>query len=175
MVDEGFYMALEDSEQEQSTEWKITDDQAAEWAIGKIKDAQAEVEKWETYYASMLEKVRNGAENTIAYMTGKLKEYFLTVPHKEARTQEKYSLPSGDLVMKKTRAVWNHDDSALMQWVKDNGLADECIKTTERVSWSDVKKRLVETDSGQIADSETGVICEAVTVTVEPPEFKVNL
>lgn len=154
--------------------WTIEDDQQAEWAMKKIVEAQAEFDRWKTYYTEALEKVKARTDNTVSFMTAKLCEYFRVVPHKETKTQEKYSLPSGDLVMKKAKRVWEHeDDAALLQWARDNGFSD-CIKTVEKVSWSDVKKRLAENADGVIYDMETGVVCEAVKSVESAPEFVVS-
>lgn len=164
------------TEDENSIEtWMIENDQDAEWAIGKVKEAQADLDKWETYYKSMIEKVKARTERTVAYMTAKLSEYFKTVPHRDTKTTEKYSLPSGDLVMKKPKSVWVHeDDEALLKWAKENGFSD-CVKVSEKISWSDVKKRLTEDSNGVICDSETGLVCEAVKATMSEPEFVLTI
>jgi hypothetical protein len=155
--------------------WTIENDQSADWAMKKIKEAETDFDKWKTFYNSMIDKAERRKDRTVAYMTEKLKQYFETVPHKESKTQEKYSLPSGDLVMKKPKSVWEHeDDEALLEWVKENGFSD-CIKVTERVSWSDVKKRLKEDSNGIVCDSETGLVCEAVKATMSEPEFVLTI
>lgn len=167
---------LQNEEDENGAEsWMIEDDQSAEWALQKIKEAQAEFDKWNKFYSSMIEKAEQRKKRTIDFMTEKLRQYFENVPHKESKTQEKYSLPSGDLVMKKPKSVWEHEnDSALLDWVKENGFSD-CIKVVERVSWSDVKKRLKEDPNGIICDAETGLVCEAVKAKMTDPEFVVNI
>jgi len=161
-------------EMQDDSGWTIEDDQQAEWAMEKILDARAEYERWKAHYTSMLETIKQKTDNTINFMTYKLNEYFRTVPHKETKTQEKYSLPSGDLILKKSKSVWVHeDDAALLKWVKDNGLTD-CIKVTEEVRWGDLKKRLVESVDGVICDKDTGVVCDAVKATTSQPEFVVT-
>lgn len=153
--------------------WKIENDQQAEWALKKIHDAKAELAYWADYYKSQLDALTNRTENTVAFMTMKLSEYFRTVPHKETKTKEKYALPSGDLVLVKPKSVWTHDDAALLEWAKKNGRED-CVKTTEKVSWADLKKNLAESENGTVYDKETGVVCEAVTASKSDPEFTIE-
>jgi len=165
-------MDLETSED--SNGWVIKDDQMAEWAILKIKEAQNDLEKWKRYYTAMIAKVQESTDSTVAFMTAKLQEYFRMVPHKETKTQSKYSLPSGDLVEKKPKEAFVHDDAKLLEWLAQNGIT-ECIQTVEKVKWADLKKRLVVNPDGSIADSETGLICSGVEVVTEDSKFAVSL
>lgn len=164
---------VEEEESGYSQGWSVGDDQAAEWAIKQIKNAEAELDKWTRYYNGMIESIKKRTERKIDFMSEKLREYFGTVPHRETATQEKYSLPSGDLIMKKPKRVWNHDDVMLLKWAKENGF-DDCIKVTEKVSWADVKKRLAEKDDGTIYDTETGLICNYVVAETTDPMFEVK-
>lgn len=171
MIDERFFVD-DGAENDADDAWRIENDQEADWAIGKIKEAQAELDKWTRYYQAMTESIKARTERTVSFMTFKLSQYFETVPHKETKTQEKYSLPQGDLVLKKKKGVWVHDDAALLVWARENGFSD-CIKVTEKISWQDVKKRLTEDSNGVVCDSETGVVCDAVKAETTEPEFVV--
>ena len=164
---------LENEVMQEDESWKIENDQQAEWALKKIHDAKAELAYWAEYYKNQLEALTNRTENTVAFMTMKLSEYFRTVPHKETKTKEKYALPSGDLVLVKPKSVWTHDDAALLEWAKKNGRED-CVKTTEKISWADLKKSLAESENGTVYDKETGVVCEAVTASKSDPEFTIE-
>lgn len=154
--------------------WQIENDQQAEWAMSKIAEAESELDRWETFYLGMIEQIRKRTSHTVEILRGKLAEYFETVPHKVTATQEKYSLPSGDLVFKAPRKVWTHDNDQLIRWAKENGMT-ELIKTTEAIDWQRLKKRLVEAADGVICDQETGLVCEAVTVETSEPEFTVRI
>lgn len=153
--------------------WSIENDQEADWAIRKINEATAEFERWKIYYTSMIDKAQKRAERTRSFMLDKLRQYFETVPHKETKTMEKYPLPSGELVLKKPKAVWNHDDAQLLEWLKKNGFS-EFVKVTEKPDWAGFKKRLVEDSSGIICDSETGLVCDVVTSAEDPGGFDVK-
>lgn len=163
---------LEDSADE-NLQWLIEDDHNADWAIKKIKEAQAEADRWRQYYTAMIEKEEKRAERTISFMKAKLREYFDSVPHKETKTTEKYPLPSGELVLKKPKKVFNHDDSVLLNWLKENGFS-EFVKVTEKPDWAGFKKRLTEDSNGIICDSETGLVCDAVTSEMSEPDFEVK-
>lgn len=161
----------EDSEQVER--WRIKNDQDADWAVRKILDAKAELDRWRRYYTGLIEKVESDTERTVSFFTGKLNDYFSTVPHKETKTTEKYPLPSGELILKKPKAVWNHDDETLLDWMKKNGFS-EFVKVTEKPDWSGFKKRLVEGSDGVICDSETGLVCDAVKSEMSDPVFEVK-
>lgn len=165
----------EDVQQMTESGWKIDSDQSAEWAIQKIKAAQAECDRWERYYQSMAEKVRNSTQHTIDYMSAKLREYFDTVPHKSTKTQDKYSLPSGDLVMKTPKVEYIYDPDELVKWLKDNGLQDEFVKAVEKPIWGEYKKRLDVDDAGAVYDTQTGRICTAVDHRMTDNKFEVKL
>ncbi len=154
--------------------WQIVDDQAAEWALSKIKEAEAECQKWTDYYTGMIEKIRQKTSNTVDFMQDKLEQYFKTVPHKDTATTEKYNLPSGDLIMKKPKAVWVRDDEALLKWCEENGFS-ECVNVKKSVAWSKVKPRLKVDSNGVICDSETGLVCDAVKAQTSEPEFVLNI
>lgn len=164
---------LENEMMQADETWKIENDQQAEWALKKIHDAKAELEYWTNYYNGLIDALKGRTENTVNFMTMKLSEYFRTVPHKETKTKERYALPSGDLVLVKPKSVWTHDDAALLDWAKMNGRED-CVKTTEKVSWADLKKNLAEAEDGTIYDKETGVVCGAVTASKSAPEFTIE-
>lgn len=157
---------------ESSEKWTIEDDQAAEWAVKKIKEARAEAVRWRQYYSEMILKAEESAKRTEDFLTEKLRKYFNKVPHKETKTTEKYPLPSGDLILRKPKTVWNHDDDTLLEWLKENGFS-EFVKVTEKPDWAGFKKRLVEGSDGILCDSETGLVCDAVTSEMSDSDFKV--
>lgn len=143
----------------------IRNDQMAEWAMGKIAQANADLRKWEEFYKGKLEQARAEAESTIAYMSGLLEEYFGTQPRRVTKTGiEKYSLPSGELVRKPGGLDYKRDEAALLAWCKQNLPA--AVKVTEKASWSDVKQHIKET--GEIPEGVEPYQTEAAfTVSVK--------
>lgn len=67
-------------------EFTVTDDAAAEWCMKKIRKIEADRAMWKAHYETQMEKVNKAADESIAYFTAKLEEYFATVPHKATKT-----------------------------------------------------------------------------------------
>lgn len=153
--------------------WRIDNDQKAEWALQRIKESEEDFNKWLTYYNTMIDRCRQDMERTVSFMRQRLEEYFSLVPHKETKTQEKYKLPSGELIMKKPKSVWKRDEEKLYDWVTDNGLGSDYIQITRKLMWGELKKRFKELPSGVIVDNITGVLCDAITVEQSEPVFDV--
>lgn len=143
----------------------IHNDQMAEWAMGKIAQANADLRKWEEFYKGKLEQARAEAESTISYMSGLLEEYFSTQPHHVTKTGiEKYSLPSGELVRKPGSLDYKRDEAALLAWCKQN--LPGAVKVTEKAGWEKVKAHIKET--GEIPDGVEPYQTEAAfTVSVK--------
>lgn len=161
-------------EEEVTTEgFVVEDDQAADWAVRKIAEADRQLERMEAWYQHQLSVVREKHDSTVAFFSAKLAEYLSKAPAKETKTQIKYSLASGDLVLTKAKSDFKaQDDDALLGWCQVN--APELVKVTMKPSWSDVKKRLTVTDSG-VVDSETGMIVDGVQYVDVPQSFKVRV
>lgn len=73
--DEQFERVIDAAEGE-GEGFRVLNDQMAEWALGKIREAKAEQEKWEAFYGAKLEQIRKDTQNTIDYMTLLLQRYF---------------------------------------------------------------------------------------------------
>ena len=153
--------------------WHIRDDGEAEWAMRKMAEAKSDTERWAAYYAEQLEKIRKSNDWQIALMEAALRDYFDRVPHRKTKTSEKYALPSGELVLKQQEPEWSHDDAALLQYCKENGLT-ELVKVKESVAWADLKKRLTVAEDGLVYDQETGEAIDSVTCTPREPKFTIS-
>lgn len=129
-------------EQDERQGFVIADDAAAEWAMKKIAEKNAEVEAWKSYYHDALEKIESRLQNDIDFFQFKLHEYFNTVPHRETATMERYALPSGELVLTKQKFEYKMTDaSAALNWCKTCGY-DDFIKRTEAPRWDAIKKHI---------------------------------
>lgn len=94
------------------------------------------------------------------------------MPHKATKTQEKYRLLSGTLVLKKGGTKAKTDDEKLVPWLKENGYGD-LVKVEETAKWGELKKLLAYT--GEVATiAETGEIVEGVTAYEAPDTFTVD-
>src|SRR5660397_246147 len=70
----------------------------------------------------------------------KFEDYVKTIDPKllkKTKTQEKYRLPSGDIIKKFSKPKYKRTDD-LIKWVKDSGL--NYLKITEDVEWGELKK-----------------------------------
>lgn len=137
--------------------FRIENDKQAEWALGKIREAKAELEKWEAFYTGKLEAARLDAQDTIDYMTSLLQQYFSTQERRVTKTGiQKYSLPSGELVLKPGTLDYKRDKAALLAWCDTH--MPEAVKVTREPVWSDVKARIMET--GELPDGVEAYMTE---------------
>ena len=160
--------------------WRITDDGCADWACRKIAEEKAELDRIRELADAQIQKIEEKVaaaerrfQNGTRFLTGKLAEYFETVPHKTTKTKASYRLLSGTLTRKFGGTTMKQDDEKLVQFLKDSGQL-EFIKTEEKPRWGDFKKRL-EIMGGSVVDKETGEIVEGVTVETKPDTFTVDV
>lgn len=154
--------------------WIIKDDKSAEWALKKIREAQEDTARWNTYYAAQMEAIERQNADTVAYFTALLEAWFKTVPHKATKTQESYQLPGGKLVRKAQQPTYERDADALLTWAKSS--FPEAVKVKEEASWEAIKKRITAVNgAGQAIDRETGELIPGVKIIQRDPVFRVEL
>jgi len=150
----------------------VTDDKAAQWCMQKIREAETDRAMWKAHYEAEMEKVNKAADESIAYFTGKLEEYFATVPHKATKTQESYTLPGGKLVLKQQQPKFETDDDKLVPWLEANGRTG-LVKIKKSADWATLKKSL--NFVGENAVTVDGEIVPGVKVEQRPDVFKVEM
>lgn len=155
-----------------SEPFRVTDDKSAEWCIRKIREAQAEKQRWRDYYAEQQRKIDQEADGTISYFEALLADYFDSVPHKRTKTQESYQLPGGKLVRKQQAPEYLRDEAALLPWLKQN--APELVKVTETPDWATLRKRLIIAPDGETVATEDGEIVPGVKAVQRPEVFRVE-
>ena len=180
---EGMDMNMFDVEETESAPrpvWRITDDGCADWACQKIAEEKAELDRITALGESQIEKIQQRLdaaqrryENGTRFLTGKLAEYFETVPHKTTKTKHSYRLLSGTLVKKIGGRTMKQDDDALLAYLKASGNED-MIQNTEKPKWGEFKKQL-EIVGGQIVDKTTGELVEGVQIIEKPDTFTVDV
>ena len=165
--------------QPQRKEFMITDDRCADWAVRKIKEEKQEYDRirelGEQQIAEIQEKIdraKRRFEQNTGYLTGKLAQYFNTVPHKKTKTRETYRLLSGNLVLKLGGVKATTDDEKLVKWLKSNGYTD-FVKVEEKPTWGELKKKL-NLEAGLATMADTGEIVEGITVVQQPDTFVVD-
>lgn len=130
---------------------------------------------WIDYYTKKIEEVNQRCDRNIAYQDRKLREYFLSVPHRKTKTMEAYDLPNGRLSMSfmQKKLVPNRD-SILERLKKDGETSFIKVKVKEELDWDGYKSRLFISDMGDVLDKETGEIVEDVSIEVSEPKFTVK-
>lgn len=156
-----------------SEPFRVTDDKTAEWCIRKIREAQAEKQRWAEYYREQQRKIDQEADGTISYFEALLADYFDSVPHKRTKTQESYQLPGGKLVRRQQAPEYQRDEAALLPWLKEN--APALVKVTEVADWAALKKQLVIAPDGETVATEDGDIVPGVKAIQRPDVFRVEI
>ena len=157
----------------QDTPFIVDNDQKAEWAARKIREARQDTQKWTEYYERQLSAIRRANEETEAYFAAMLADYFGTVPHKATKTQESYSLPSCKLVLKAQQPEFNRDEAVLCDYLDKKG-RDDLVKITRRADWAALKKTLKVMEDGTCVDAD-GEVVEGVQAFSRQPEFKIEM
>lgn len=162
---------LPEEEKEQIT-FIVDDDQKAEWCLEKIREANAEKERWKKFYADQYAKVEASADAKIARMEFYLEQYFNTVPHKASKTQESYALPSGKLVFKQQGPEFVREDDKIADWLQQSGLN---YLIEKKPKWGEMKKDLALTVEGDQVVTADGEIVPGVAAVERGPVFKVEV
>lgn len=157
----------------QDTPFTVDNDQKAEWAARKIREARQDTQKWTEYYERQLSAIRRANEDTEAYFSALLADYFATVPHKATKTQESYSLPSCKLVLKAQQPEFNRDEAVLCDYLYKKG-RDDLVRITRRADWAALKKTIKVMEDGTCVDAD-GEVVEGVQAFSRQPEFKIEM
>lgn len=164
---------LSEEIQDTPTGFVVDNDVKADWALRKIAEIEAERDRMIDFHERQIEVTKAQATARIDYLKEHLRRYTMQVPMKETKTQSKYSLPSGDLVMKKPGIRYERDDELLLAWLRGNDRTD-LIKTKESPKWDELKKDITVMDDMAIMTS-TGEVIPGIIVTPTDPELVVRL
>ena len=149
--------------------WKVTNDKEAEWVIEKYNEEmlekarykeslQAKMESLQEKLRKLEDEEREAKERRDSYLI----EYFETIDDKfkkKTKTQEKYRLPSGDIVKKYPNPEFKRDNNKLLKWIKANEL--DYVEVKETPKWGELKK-ITKVVSGQVVTKD-GEIVEGVS------------
>ncbi len=159
--------------------WRITDDGCADWAVRKIAEEKAELDRIKALADEQIQRIEEKVaaaekrfQNGTSFLTGKLAEYFQTVPHKTTKTKHSYRLLSGTLTLKLGGTQLKQNDDALLEYLKASGNGD-MIQTVEKPKWGEFKKRL-QIVGASVVDGTTGEIVEGVEIINKPDTFTVD-
>ena len=150
----------------------VLDDASAVMLLNKIREANEQYEKMEAWYAHQTAKAKEIRDRTVAWAELSLRGYFDMVPTKDSKTQRKYELPCGTLILKAQQPKYDVNDAELVPWLKANG-GTEYIKVKESANWADLKKQVQLTPDGTAVATEDGEIIPGITVEEREPVFQV--
>ena len=150
------YEPDEELDQLEGQEIPMLDDMDAEYMLTMIRQADAEYQKMESWYAHMVEKAKEKRDRKVAWAENNLRAYFDIVPAKVTKTQKTYDLPSGKLVLKHQEPKYDTRDEELVPWLKAN--RPELVKIKESSDWANLKKELKVSPDGTAMVTEDGEI-----------------
>lgn len=170
---------LEDVEETET--WEIKSDEEAEWWIEKKAEELAEVRRYKisienkiNLLKEKLDKAKNEEENILVNRDFYLQKYFETIDEKQlkkTKTQQKYRLPTLELVKKYPSPTFKRDDEKLSEWLENNKM-NELVEIKKKAKWGELKK-LTQIVGDQVVYIDTGEVVEGVEVEERPAEFKV--
>lgn len=164
-----------EEDQEELQEVAVLDDASAEYMLKRIREANAQYERMEAWYALQLEKAKKVRDDTVAWAEGNLRAYFDMVPTKNTKTQRSYELPGGKLVLKNQEPKYEKaDETALVAWLKQNKM-DGMVKVEETANWAEMKKTMKVQVNGETVCTEDGEVIPGMKATIREPKFTVTV
>ncbi len=164
---------------DQEEKFVIDSDKKAEWALRKIKEKKADMERYTsvcdemiTEYEQKKKAAQERYEQETSWFKIQLAQYFETVDKRKTKTQEIYELPGGTLRKKYPAPQYKRDNKKLVAWLKDSGKND-LIKVSESADWASLKKIIQTKDD--LVITEDGEIVEGVEVVERSPIFEVEV
>lgn len=152
----------------------VDNDSKADWAMRKIADARQNTARWQEHFRAQMDAIRKEDEETEAYFTSLLYDYFRAQPKHETKTQAKYKLPSGELVLKRQQPDYQRDDGKLVECLMHGDLS-QYVKLTPSVDWSSLKAACTVTEDGALVDKDSGLVLDGVRAVPRPDKFEVKI
>lgn len=169
---------LDNQEETEKESFQVTDDNAANWALRKIKQHQEQQKENNSLAESEIEKIKswlsaeNGqAQQSIDYFQGLLAAYALQKRDNDPKFKS-LKLPNGQLSFRKQQPKWSLDKETIIQSLKDAD-ATNLIKVTEEPKLADIKKAFKVQD-GKAINPETGEVIVGIVIEEQPDKFGVK-
>jgi len=150
------------------------DDMDADGCIQKISNWERYRNFWMDYYTKKMDEVNAKCDRNIEFQNRKLREFFMTVPHRSTKTMEAYDLPSGKISISYSKQSMVPDKVAILKRFEEQG-DDEFIKLKKELDWANYKTRLFISSNGEVLDKETGEVVSDVAVETSEPKFSVSI
>lgn len=160
----------------------IDDDAKAEWALGKIRDAQKDrdrllklAEQKQKEIDEFKDRVQKNYESETSYLQYLLNQYMEKVGCHYTLSQKSYQLFSGRLVKKFSTVDFKKDKDELLAWLKTNASDYVRQKVTEEPAWAALKKDLIfDAESGICILKGTGEVVQGVTAYNTEEKFDIQ-
>jgi len=167
----------------ESTEFVVDNDMKAEWVLKKIREAKNDCQRFTDeyqrqmdFYKAQIETLNQQTKDEIERLESMLAPYFREREQagftKASKTQVKYDLPSGKLLMKKQEPDYSRDDKKVIEWLEktDQG---KFVKVEKKLDWAGLKRQVIV--NGQNVVTKDGEIVPGVTVTERGEKFVVEV
>jgi len=175
-VAEDYLRYVEEQIEAHDDGFKIDNDDKAEWAVRKIKQARQNIERRKAFVQAEIERLQawqwmldERDQTTIDWMIGMLAPYFESLRPRLGK-RKSYPLPSGILQVRSTPIQYTRNDDELLSYARQIGL----VRVKETPDWAEIKRRLRpagDRPGDPVVDVETGEIVPGVTV--QEPEREV--
>lgn len=166
-------MIEEPEEREVLEDVACFDDESAEYLLRRIREANAQYERMESWYQLQLQKCAEIRERTVAWAERGLRYYLEMNPAaKKTKTQISYELPGGKMVLKAQEPEFERDEDALVKWMEKNGM-DKLVKVKKTSNWAELKKTLKA--DGDCMVTKDGEVVPGIKVVKRDPKFTVTV
>ena len=188
-------LAEDEDEQKQKEEFKIDDDEKANWALRKIRHKKQKIKEKEELAQKEIDKIqkeideikdwlneeKSKLQNDIENFKTMLFEYAASIKEEDPDFKTK-KLPFGKLQFRKQRPKWQYNDEKLFDSIKEAGYkGTSIIQTKEKLYKSELKAAIsssecpLELTDGKVVDTQTGQVIEGVEVQERGEKFKVKV
>ena len=162
----------EPQEQEEREQFRIKNDDEANWAMRKIAKARREFAEAEQQAERETERInawldgkRKERERAEEFFTGLLIAYYLP-QHLGDPKRKTFTLPAGVFLVRQQQPEYQRDDVELVKWLESHVMPDY-VEVVKKPKWAELKK-LIETKGG--VATVAGEVVDGVLVV--PRGFK---
>lgn len=167
----------EPQEQEEREQFRIKNDDEANWAIRKIAKARKEFAEAEQQAERETERInawldgkRRERERAEEFFTGLLTAYYLP-QHMEDPKRKTFKLPAGAFQIRAQQPDLQRDDVKLTKWLESHVMPDY-LEVVKKPKWGELKKA-TEAHGDRLVLASTGEIVDGVLVVPRGLKFTV--
>lgn len=169
---------VEDQENQEPQQFIIDNDTKADWAVRTIQEnvalrdrltalADAQIKELQEKKMMFAERCQKNTQ----YLSDSLFVYFQGCKTQDTKTQSKYQLVSGTLLLKKQAPEYVRDEQVMIPWAEAS--APSFIRIEKRINWGDLKK-FTEVQGEAVVLKDTGEIIPGVVAKARDDVFEVT-